>query len=122
MKYPTILLGGITATLISLSHGAHAQEVRDEAQQVPAFEYHTVIERLDPASGVVFAGGRNYHLRPDTLVWINNRPAKQAELSPDMIGLRIGLDAYEHESRNLITRMQVLENEGRANSVVGDKP
>ena len=122
MNYRTTLLGGLTAALISLSHGAHAQEVRDEAQQAPAFEYHAVIERLDPASGVMFAGGRNYHLRPDTLVWINNRPAKQAELSPNMIGLRIGLDAYEHESRNLITRIQVLENEGRASSVAGDKP
>ena len=121
MNYRTILLGGLTAALISLSHGALAQELRED-EHVPAFEYHAVIQRLDPASGVVFAGGRNYHLQPDSRVWINNRPAKQAELSPDMIGLRIGLDAYEHESRNLITRMQVLENEGRANSVVGDKP
>ncbi len=109
MKYRSFLLHSLAAALIVASYGARAQQA-DEVSEAPAFEHYTVIQRLDPATGVVFADGRNYYLQPYTRIWINNRVAKQAELSPDMIGLRIGLDAYEDESRYLITMIQILTN------------
>ncbi|WP_341645051.1 hypothetical protein [Thauera sp. SDU_THAU2] len=110
MKYRFLLLCGLISALIMMSHGIHAQQ-SDEETGAPPFEHYTVIQRLDPASGVLFADSRNYYLQPETRIWIGDKEATRAELSPNMLGLRIGLDAYEHESRYLITMLHVLINE-----------
>jgi hypothetical protein len=111
MKYRSLLLCGLTATLLTLSHGIHAQQAEEDGEVAPPFEHYTVIQRLNPASGVLFADGRNYYLQPETRIWIGDKVATRAELSPDMLGLRIGLDAYEHESRYLITMLHILKSE-----------
>lgn len=111
MKYRSLLLGGLAAALITLSPAIHAQAFDEDAEAPPPFEHYTVIQRLDPASGVLFADGRNYYLQPQTRIWIGDKEATRAELSPNMLGLRIGLDAYEDESRYLITMLHVLQDE-----------
>ncbi|WP_418648731.1 hypothetical protein ACNQFN_10310 [Thauera butanivorans] len=118
MKYHSLLLGGLTAILVTMPHGIHAQQ-SDEEAGVPPFEHYTVIQRLDPASGVLFADGRNYYLQPETRIWIGSKEATRAELSPDMIGMNIGLDAYEHESRYLITMLHILKDENESPAADG---
>lgn len=113
MKFRSLLLGGLAAALVTMSAGIHAQQAEEEAGP-PPFEHYTVIQRLDPASGVLFADGRNYYLQQETRIWVGNTRVSRADLSPNMNGIRIGLDAYEHESRYLITGLHIMMSENES--------
>lgn len=119
MKYSIFLLRNLAAALIAASCSAYAQQV-DETSEAPAFEQYSVIQRLDPASGVLFADGRNYHLQAETRIWIDGKEASRTELHSDMIGREIGIDAYEHESRYIVTMLHVLPNEDSRRQNDGD--
>lgn len=113
MKTRPYLFSLMIALLFSLSFGSVYAQQSDEEAIPPQFEHYTTIQRLDPASSTVFADGRRYYLQPNTRIWIDDEPATRAELKPDMIGLRVGIDTYEHHDRNLVTKIQVFEREGR---------
>lgn len=112
MQRRSFLLGALAAATIIHSGGISAQDSSEE-RRAPAFEYYTVIQSLDPVTGIILAGGVSYHLQAQTRIWIDDRSATRAELTADMIGLRIGLDAYEDQSRRVITMIHVLKGEGR---------
>lgn len=120
MKSKSIFVSGFAATLISLSPSIHAQQ-SEEVIEAPRFEEYMTIQRLDPVGGIIFADGKPYHLQSETQVWIDDKLAPRDELATDMIGLRVGLSAHEHEGRNIVTRIHVMKSDGRGRPTVGDQ-
>lgn len=121
MNYRAFVIGSATVLLSLASLGIHAQETNDE-NPPPAFEHYTIAQRIDPASGVVFADGRNYYLQASSRIWIGDKEATRNDLTPIMLGSRIGLDAYEDGSRYLITKLQVLTKNGGQPPEKGGRP
>ena len=115
MKINAFISITAAALLFGNPLGVHAQQ-DDEEVQAPDFEYYTTIQRIDPASGEIFAGGAHYHLRPNAKIWIDNKLSKRGELRADMIGFKAGINAYEHHDRNLITQIHVFKEDSRDGS------
>lgn len=115
IRLRALLLTTFSAAALNFAPLALGQ-MGDAAESAPDFEQHAVIQRLDPASGQVFAGGQHYDIDSQTRIWIDDRPASRAELRPDMIGLRMGFSAYEDENRYPITEMHIFASEGRGSA------
>lgn len=113
MKLSPWMKAALAASLTSLCAAAGAQLDVEEAEGVPDFEYHAVIQRLDPTTWTIFADGQQFELMPNAQVWIDDEAVSRDQLSGDMIGLKIGFSPQFDNKHPQIHRLRVFRAQGR---------